>query len=86
MGLSSSQGRLLMLTSRLSDIELSEVLISQRQNELAMKSEKAADIYNQAMNNTKLTIKTTDENENNKFEDLTYNNLTENGYMLVIFI
>ncbi len=82
MGLSSSQGRLLMLTSRLSDIELSEVLISQRQNELAMKSEKAANIYNEAMNNTKLTIKTTDENEKNKFEDLTYKNLTENGYML----
>lgn len=83
MGLSSSQGRLLMLTSRLSDIQLSEVLISQRQNELAMKSEEAANVYNQAMNNMKLTIRTTGSDESSNMEDLTYSNLTQNGYMLV---
>ena len=63
MGLSSSQGRLLMLTSRLSDIELGEVMISQRQNTLAWESEKAATEYNEAISNYKLQIKVTDPSE-----------------------
>ena len=50
MGLSSSQARLLLLTSRLSDIELQEVMISQRQSQLARKSQEAAEVYSDAMN------------------------------------
>ena len=83
MGLSSSQGRLLMLTSRLSDIELSEIMISQRQSQLAMQSEKVASEYNEAMSNYKLTIKVTDDTEEKGYskQDLTYDNMTQMGYL-----
>lgn len=83
MGLSSSQGRLLMLTSRLSDIELSEIMISQRQNQLAWQSEKVASEYNEAMSNYKLTIKVTDESEDKGYstQDLNYDNMTQMGYL-----
>ena len=57
MGLSSSQGRLLMLTSRLSDIELAQIMISQRQNQLAWDRENVSKEYNDAVSNYKLTIK-----------------------------
>ncbi len=84
MGLSSSQARLLMLTSRLSDIELGEVLISQKQNTLAWESEKAASEYNDAVSNYKLQIKVTDgtESKGYKKEDVTYSNMTSMGYLV----
>ena len=84
MGFSSSQGRLLMLTSRLSDIELGEVMISQRQNTLAWESEKAATEYNEAISNYKLQIKVTDPSEDKGYrkEDVTYNNMTSMGYLV----
>ena len=84
MGLSSSQARLLMLTSRLSDIELGEVLISQKQNTLAWESEKAASEYNDAVSNYKLQIKVTDDTESKgyKKEDVTYSNMTSMGYLV----
>jgi len=84
MGLSSSQGRLLMLTSRMSDIELGEILISQRQNRLAWESEEAASVYNEAVSNYKLTIKVPDENESrgHKTQDLNYTNMTQMGYLV----
>ncbi len=84
MGLSSSQGRLLMLTSRLSDIELSEVMISQRQNQLAWQSEEVASEYNEAMSNYKLTIKVTDSSSEDGYtkEDLNYSNMTSMGYLV----
>ena len=78
MGLSSSQGRLLMLTSRMSDIELSEIMISQRQNRLAWEQSKAAEEYNAALSNYKLTIKVDDAKQ-----DLNYSNLTNAGYFVV---
>ncbi len=84
MGLSSSQGRLLMLTSRLSDIELGETMISQRQNQLAMESEKTAKEYNEAVSNYKLTIKVTDPNETlgYKSQDLNFKNMAAMGYLV----
>lgn len=84
MGLSSSQGRLLMLTSRLSDIELGETMISQRRSQLAMESEKAASEYNAAVSNYKLTIKVTDPNETlgYKSQDLNFKNMTAMGYLV----
>ena len=60
MGLSSSQGRLLMLTSRLSDIELEQILLSQRQNRLAFDQEKVAKTYSDALSNYKLMVKVPD--------------------------
>lgn len=84
MGLSSSQGRLLMLTSRLSDLQLQEVMVGQRQMELAWQSEEAAKVYNAAMSNFKLTIKLPDATEDSTFrrEDLTYENMTSMGYLI----
>ena len=83
MGLSSSQGRLLMLTSRLNDIQLQEVMVSQRQGQLAFQSEKAAQVYSEAMNNHKLMIKLPSTNEDGKYtqENLTYKNMTQMGYL-----
>ena len=72
MGLSSSQGRLLMLTSRLNDIELSEVMIAQRQARLAFKSEKAASEYNEKMSNYKIQIKLPDAKSLKIFWDKMY--------------
>lgn len=85
MGLSSSQGRLLMLTSRLSDVELQETLLSQRQNQLAMDSIQAADKYNEAMNNTRLVLKMPNESSKTGTTDakLTYQNMVEMDYLLV---
>lgn len=85
MGLSSSQGRLLMLTSRLSDIQLQETLISQKQNQLAMDSIQASDKYNEAMSNTKLVLKMPDENSSTGTKDamFTYQNLIDMNYLIV---
>ncbi|MBE7705258.1 MAG: hypothetical protein E7Z90_05545 [Cyanobacteria bacterium SIG29] len=84
MGLSSSQGRLLMLTSRLSDIELQEILISQKQNQLASQKTQAAQNYSEAMNNYKLTIKMPNENESGGYskQDVEYSNLISSGYLV----
>ncbi len=84
MGLSSSQGRLLMLTSRMSDIELSEIMISQQQNQLAWQSEEVASDYNEALSNYKLTIKVTDSSQESGYstQDLNYSNLTSMGYLV----
>lgn len=83
MGLSSSQARLLLLTSRLSDIELQEVMISQRQSQLARKSQEAAEVYSDAMNNYKLTIRVVDPEDEDGYvhEDLSYDNMTAMGYI-----
>ena len=83
MGLSSSQGRLLMLTSRLSDIQLQETIISQRQNQLAWQSEAVAREYNEATSNYKLEIKIPDAEDEDSFEkeSLTYENMSQMGYL-----
>ena len=85
MGLSSSQGRLLMLTSRMSDIELQEMIISQRQNRLALEGQEEAKVYMEAMSNYTLTIDVTnaDEASGTKAEPLTYANMTKMGYLAV---
>lgn len=86
MGLSSSQGRLLMLTARLSDIELQQIMISQRQNRLAWDQEKVAKEYSEAMNNYKLMIKVPDlesDNANARIQkELTLDNLYSAGYIV----
>ncbi len=83
MGLTSSQGRLLMLTSRLSDIQLDMVLISQRQNQLAWQSQQVAKDYQAATTNMKLVMKVYDSSESGmKTTDLTYNSMTSMGYLV----
>ena len=84
MGLSSSQGRLLMLTSRMSDIEFQQIMLSQRQNRLAWDQEKIAKEYSDAMNNYKLEIKMPDLNNKTGYSNqpVTYANLSEMGYLI----
>ncbi len=84
MGLSSSQGRLLMLTSRLSDIELQEVMLSQRQNQLAMQRENETKEYMNAVNNYKIQINVTDISKDSGYrvEDLNYSNMSQMGYLV----
>ena len=81
MGLSSSQGRLLLLTSRLSDIELGETLIAQRQQQLAKQSEKAAKEYQDAISNYKLVVLTKEDGKT-VTEDMNYSNMSYHGYLL----
>ncbi len=84
MGLSSSQGRLLMLTSRLSDVQMQMTLNAQRQSQLALDSEKAASEYNDKMSNYKLQIKMPDDSESigYKKQDLDYSKMLQLGYLI----
>lgn len=84
MGLSSSQGRLLMLTSRMSDIGLQMTMISHRQNQLALDSQEAAQAYSEATSNYKLQIKVTDMSSEKGYEkqDVNYSNLSQMGYLV----
>lgn len=85
MGLSSSQGRLLMLTSRISDIQLQQIMISQRQNRLAWDQEKIAKEYSDAMSNYKLEIRMPDstyENTSYSNKPVNYDNLSAMGYII----
>ena len=86
MGLSSSQGRLLMLTSRLSDIELEQILLSQRQSRLAFDQEKVAKTYSDAMNNYVLKVNVpdlsgTNESSTNQMP-LTLDNMYAAGFII----
>lgn len=84
MGLSSSQGRLLMLTSALSNVQFQEIMVSQRQNLLASESEKAASEYNEKTNNYKLTMKIPDASSATGYtsSDFNYANLSALGYLV----
>lgn len=84
MGLTSSQGRLLMLTSRLSDIQLDEIMISQRQNQLAWQSEKVAKEYQEKVTNMKLVMKVPDASETNGYRktDVNYEDMASLGYLI----
>lgn len=84
MGLSADQGRLLMLTSRMSDVNLQQVMISQRQNKLAWESERVASEYHDAMSNYKLVVKVPEGSASGGYEkqDLNYTNLTQLGYLV----
>lgn len=83
MGLSSNQARLLMLTSGISDTEYQEVMIAQRQQQNAQKSEAAAKVYSEAMNNYKLEIKVVDQNSdsNHVSKELSYESMSAMGYI-----
>ena len=84
MGLSSLQGRLLMLVARQSDIELQEMDISESQNQLASMQKKVAEEYNEALSNTKLVINV-ESDDADSFEsttkDLDYKTMSEEGLL-----
>lgn len=85
MGLSSLQGRLLMIVGRQSDIQLEEMDISQRQNELAWLQEDAAKDYTEAKTNTKLVINVREDGDSfvSEHVDLTYETMAEEGIIPV---
>lgn len=86
MGLSSLQGRLLMLVGRQSDVERQEMDISERQNELAWLQEEAALKYSEALNNTVLVMNV-EKNSSDSFQYeqkvVDYKTLTSEGYLAV---
>lgn len=89
MGLASSQARLLLLTSRKSDLEYKSQMISQRKIMLSMQTEGIGADYTKALSNTRLMMSyynSTNEDESFK-EQVTYAGLTTgNGTDLGNFI
>ena len=81
MGLAASQARLLLLTSRRSDLEYRAQMISQHKIALAMETEKVATAYTSALNDRHLTYTFwQDPNSSTKVEkDLSYDLITS-GY------
>lgn len=73
MGMSASQSRLLSLTARLSDLELSAQNISNSKIRLADQSEQASKAYLDALDKEKLTVISSD---TLKYIDATAHNLT----------
>lgn len=61
MGMSASQARMLTITARLSDLELSAQAISNSKIRLSVKSEDVAKAYSEALNNKKLVYQNTTE-------------------------
>lgn len=76
MGMSSSQARLLSLTSRMSDLEYSAQRISNSKMALATRSHTASDKYLKALDQEKLTVYNQD---TNAYMTATANNLTTYG-------
>ncbi len=89
MGLASSQARLLLLTSRKSDLEYKSQMISQRKIMLSMQTEGLGTEYTKALSNTRLMMSyynATNENQSFK-EQITYAGLTSgNGTALGKFL
>ncbi len=89
MGLASSQARLLLLTSRKSDLEYKSQMISQRKIMLSMQTEGLGTEYTKALSNTRLMMSyynSTNENQSFK-EQITYAGLTTgNGTVLGDFL
>lgn len=81
MGLAASQARLLLLTSRRSDLEYRAQMISQHKIALAMETEQIATEYTNALNNRKLeftyTVKSNGDAKNGstETENLSYGSL-----------
>ena len=75
MGLSASQGRLLSLTSRMSDLELQAQTISNAKIRLSQESSQASNDYSQALDKQVLTVFDAD---NKAYKNATVANLT--GY------
>jgi len=77
MGLAASQARLLLLTSRRSDLEYRAQMISQHKIALAMETEQIAVAYTEALNNKQMmfTYKTDLEKGTNEKEVLTYDSI-----------
>ena len=82
MGLSSSQARLLTLTSRMHDIEYKAAKLEAQKLQMANESRKAYDDYLVALDATKIQMKTINTDGSLNYVDATYRLLSENGYRL----
>ena len=82
MGLSSSQARLLTLTSRMHDIEYKAAKLEAQKLQMANESRKAYDDYLVALDATKIQMKTINTDGSLNYVDATYNNLLNAGYYI----
>jgi hypothetical protein len=83
MGLSSSQARLLNLTSRMHQIEYNAARIEAMKLQMANESDKAYDEYLEALDARKVVVKTIHTDGTVTFVDITgYDTLTKAGYRL----
>ena len=76
MGMAASQGRLLGLTARLSDVEFMSQQKCQSKIKLAMSTEAITAVYTEALNKTKFVGLTGFNNGSSVYSDLTYDMLT----------
>lgn len=79
MGMSASQGRLLFLTARLSDLEFQAQCISNAKIRLAENSSEVAREYEQSLNKQKITVYACAEEGSPAYIDATAYNLTTYG-------
>ena len=80
MGLSSSQARLLTLTSRMHDIEYKAAKLEAQKLQMANESRKVYEDYLVALDATKIQMKTIAPDGSLQFIDATYQKLLDAGY------
>lgn len=76
MGMAAGQARLLSITARLSDNELRAQLINNDKMRLASESSQVSEAYITALNNAQLMFTNYDANNNQTYQQLTFNALT----------
>src|SRR5574344_2557629 len=80
MGLSSSQARLLSLTSRQHDIEYKAQHLEAQKLQMANESTQVYQEYENALNATKVQVKQIGTDGSTSYIDATYKSMTTNGY------
>ncbi|MCR5266024.1 MAG: hypothetical protein K6E29_05460 [Cyanobacteria bacterium RUI128] len=82
MGMSSSQARLLTLTSRMHQIEYKAAKLEAQKLQMANESRRAYEEYLVALDQTKVQLKTINNTGSFDYIDATYNNLIAAGYKI----
>lgn len=88
MGMAAGQARLLSITSRMSDNELRAQIINNQKMRLAAQSSQVSEAYVNALNQAQMMFTNYDADNNQSYQQLTYNSLTaynpyNNQYALV---
>ena len=84
MGLSSSQARLLNLTARMHQIEYKAARLESQKLQMANESRRVYDDYLNALDATKIQMKTLKNDGSIGYMDATYNNLIAAGYKITV--
>ncbi len=84
MGMSSSQARLLSLTSRMHDIEYKAQNLEAQKLQMANESTAVYKEYENALNATKVQLKQLNNDGSIYYQDATYNLLIANGYRVEV--